>query len=274
MIGAIIGDVVGSRFEFANHRSTDFDFFHWGCSFTDDSVCTCAVADWVLNYEKSPFMGVGFADVLKSWCIRYPCPMGGYGARFASWINNPVPYDSFGNGAAMRISPVGFAYNSPGEISRVVYQVTSVSHDHPEGIRGAGAVALAILMARRGCSKDEIRDAIIFMYGYSLDFTCDSIRATNVFDETCQVTVPQALVCFLESSDFESAIRLAVSIGGDSDTIAAIAGSVAEAYYGVPSWMIDDVQSFLPVEMRKLVTKFYKTYPNVKKQRSSACGGL
>lgn len=256
MIGAIIGDIVGSRFEFHNHRSLDFEFFHRDCSFTDDSICTCAVADWLLNHPTRPF-----APVLQYWCKLYPNPMGGYGGRFSQWIHNPVPYNSFGNGSAMRISPVAYAISDLPEMDSVVDLVTNVSHNHPEGIRGARTVALAILLARRGCSKDEIREAIVFRYGYSLDFTCDSIRASNQFNETCQVTVPQALVCFLESSDFESAIRLAVSIGGDSDTIAAITGSLAEAFYGVPGWMVDNVLCFLPLEMRTLISEFYKTYP-------------
>lgn len=258
MIGAIIGDVVGSRFEFENYRGTDFELFHPDCSFTDDTICTCAVADWVLNAgEFRPGFEFNFALRLQAWCRRYPDPMGGYGGRFASWIDCPVPYESYGNGAAMRISPVAFAFGPLTGLSKAVDFVTGVSHNHPEGLKGAQVVAHAIWMARSGCTKPAIRQAVE-NFGYSLDFTCDQIRASNVFDETCQVTVPQALVCFLESSDFESAIRLAVSIGGDSDTIAAITGSVAEAFYGVPDWMFREVAMFLPFKIRTLVSNFYK----------------
>lgn len=259
MFGAIIGDIIGSRFEFNNYRGTDFELFHPDCSFTDDTVCTCAVADWVLNYEgQRPSLRSDFTDLLKSWCLRYPFPAGGYGARFKQWIQNPVPYGSFGNGAAMRISPVGFMYDELAEMNRVTFEVTAVSHDHPEGIKGARAVALAILLARRGNSKATIKETIELEFDYDLNFTCDEIRPFNSFNETCQVTVPQALVCFLESSNFESAIRLAISIGGDSDTIAAITGSVAEAYYGIPAWIKEKALEYLTPEMSILVSKFYK----------------
>jgi ADP-ribosyl-[dinitrogen reductase] hydrolase len=181
---------------------------------------------------------------------------------FRMWINNPVPYDSFGNGAAMRIAPVALHFPGYG-LSKAVGLVTGVSHNHPEGFKGAAATALAIKMARAGASKAKIRERVVEFSGYNLDFTCDQIRPVNQFDETCQVTVPQALVCFLESTDFESAIRLAVSIGGDSDTIACIVGGIAEAYYGgVPEWISNEAFDRLPDEMRVLIAEFYKKIKN------------
>ncbi len=259
MIGAIIGDIVGSRFEFNNYRHTDFEIFHPDCSFTDDTVCTCAVADWVIQGGMNiPTPGPKFALLLQSWCLRYPNPKGGYGGRFRDWIDNPVPYDSFGNGAAMRVSPVGDYFDFDKDLRSGVEMVTAVSHNHPEGLKGAQATAMAIWLAKCGSDKIEICNIASKEFGYNLNFTCDSIRKTNQFDETCQVTVPQALVCFQQSTDFESAIRLAVSIGGDSDTIAAIAGSIAEAYYGVPDWMKDEAMHRLPLEMQKLTIDFYQ----------------
>ena len=176
MIGAIIGDIVGSRFEFNNYRWTDFELFHPDCSFTDDSICTCAVADWALHRGS-------FAPVLQSWCRSYPNPMGGYGARFAGWIINPVPYYSFGNGAAMRVSPVPYLFYPSTGLSDAVNLVTSVSHDHPEGLRGAQAIAWAIWLARRGNSKAEIKISME-EFGYTLDSWCSDIRRVNAFNET------------------------------------------------------------------------------------------
>lgn len=261
MLGAIIGDVVGSRFEFNNHLSTKFPFFHPSCRFTDDTVCTMAVADWLVNVDKWDRDDQSrFALCLQSWCRSYP--MGDYGGMFRVWINNPVPYDSFGNGSAMRVAPVGFAFLPSNELMASASFVSRVSHNHPEGIKGAQSVALAISMARTGFEKWQIKDRIVADFGYSLDSTCDQIRESNYFNETCQVTVPQALTCFFESTDFESCIRLAVSIGGDTDTIACMAGGIAEAFYGVPAVMALMVRRFLPPRMLKLLDRFYVKYPN------------
>lgn len=257
MIGAIIGDIVGSRFEFNNHRNIDFELFHQESRFTDDTVCTMAVADWIVNVNEWEMnKGPEFALMLQSWCKHYP--MGDYGSMFRRWIENPVPYNSFGNGAAMRVSPVADYFTSVDDLFPSIEMVTAVSHNHPEGIKGAKATAIAIWQARHGADKNEIRSVVEDKYGYSLNFSCNEIRETNHFNETCQVTVPQALICFLESTDFESAIRLAISIGGDSDTIAAITGSVAEAFYGVPEWMRDEAMRRLPLEMQKLTIDFYR----------------
>ncbi|HOK24876.1 MAG TPA: ADP-ribosylglycohydrolase family protein [Fervidobacterium sp.] len=266
MIGAIIGDIVGSRFEFNNHRSKDFELFTDECFVTDDSIMTLAVAKAIMEtcrtFESSVVTS-GFSDefysVLERNTIRYMQEIGrkypncGYGSRFYQWIfsQNPQPYGSFGNGAAMRISPVGFAARSKEEAVKMSKVVTSVSHNHAEGIKGAEATVIAIFMARTGSSKEEIRSRITRDY-YELDFTLDEIRDTYEFDETCQGTVPQAIEAFLESTSFEDAIRNAISIGGDSDTLAAITGGIAEAYYGVPIDMEEKALTYLDPLLRSI----------------------
>jgi len=258
MLGAIIGDIVGSRFEFNNHRRTDFELFTEKCGFTDDTICTIAVADALIK-------NIPFSDSLHHWCRKYPFPKGGYGGNFARWVqsDNPQPYNSFGNGSAMRVSACGWFSIDPDKVIEAAQQSAECTHNHPEGIRGAVCVADCIYYARGGASKEVISDLVKTTYGYSLDTTCEAIRKTNTFNETCQVTVPQAIICFLESSDFESAIRLAVSIGGDSDTIAAITGSIAEAYYqSIPKAIMEAAYSYLPDEMIKVLKwcqYFYST---------------
>lgn len=234
MLGAIIGDMVGSVYEFDNHRSKDFTLFGGGCYPTDDSIMTIAVAKAILeNGGKVE----GLPEKSVEWMQRIgrQYPNCGYGGRFRDWMydDDPKPYRSFGNGAAMRIAACGWAGNSPEEVKKLSYAVTAVTHDHPEGIKGAEATACAIFLARTGSSKDEIRSFIEDNY-YRLDFTLDDIRPTYEFNETCQETVPQAIEAFLESGSFEDAIRNAISVGGDSDTLAAITGSIAEAFYGIP----------------------------------------
>jgi type I restriction enzyme M protein len=247
MLGAIIGDIVGSRFEFHNHRSKDFDLFAKGCFATDDSIMTLAVAKAILETEKSlapsgndDRLSEAYRMLLGNLTVQFMQEIGrnyphcGYGGMFARWVFNdhPKPYNSFGNGAAMRISPVGFAARTESEVASLSETITSVTHNHEEGIKGAEATALAIYLARHGFSKSEIREKISGDY-YPLDFKIDDLRKTYNFNETCQETVPQAIECFLESQSFEDAIRTAISLGGDSDTIAAITGPIAEAYYGV-----------------------------------------
>ena len=272
MIGAIIGDIVGSRFEFNNHRSKDFELFTDECFVTDDSIMTLAVAKAIMEtcrtFESSVVTS-GFSDefysVLERNTIRYMQEIGrkypncGYGSRFYQWIfsQNPQPYGSFGNGAAMRISPVGFAARSEEEAVKMAKVVTSVSHNHVEGVKGAEATVIAIFMARTGSSKEEIRNRITRNY-YELDFTLDEIRDTYEFDETCQGTVPQAIEAFLESTSFDDAIRNAISIGGDSDTLAAITGGIAEAYYGVPTDMKEKALTYLDLLLRSIYDKWQK----------------
>lgn len=235
MIGAIIGDIAGSIYEFDNHRSKEFSLFGDKCFFTDDTVMTLAVGKAIKQFKDGNAADLPKAAIESMQKLGRPYPRCGYGGRFWSWIytDNPRPYNSYGNGAAMRISAAGFAAESEEEAKRLSKAVTEVSHNHPEGIKGAEAVALAIFWAKSGVDKKIIGSRINEMY-YKLNFTLDGIRETYLFNETCQDTVPQAIQAFLESVDFEDAIRCAISVGGDSDTLAAITGGIAEAYYGVP----------------------------------------
>jgi ADP-ribosylglycohydrolase len=268
MLGAIIGDIAGSRFEFNNHRSKEFELLTDECRATDDSIMTLAVAKAIMETSKlkQPSLRRCAFDgedcwILKSMTVksmqeigrRYPnC---GYGGMFSRWVfsDTPAPYNSYGNGAAMRISPAGFAAKTEDEARILSRNVTEVTHNHEEGIRGAEATAMAVFMARSGATKQEIRDRVEKDY-YKLDFTLDGIRDTYRFDVTCQGTVPQAIVAFLESVSFEDAIRNAVSIGGDSDTLAAITGAIAEAYYGVPDVLRTKALTYLDEELRAIVS--------------------
>lgn len=251
MIGAIIGDIVGSRFEFNNHRSKDFELFTDECFFTDDTVMTCAVACALMNDEDPGW-------VMRMFGNFYPGR--GYGRMFQEWLNaNIGPYNSFGNGAAMRISPVAYVARTYDNVIDLSKKVTEVSHDHPEGIKGAEAVATSIWMARQGDSMEWIKENV--RNYYDINFTLDEIRDSYKFDETCQGSVPQAFEAFFESVNFEDAIRNAISIGGDSDTIAAITGSIAEAYYGVPEWMIKKVKGlYLPNYLIDVAEDFEREY--------------
>jgi ADP-ribosyl-[dinitrogen reductase] hydrolase len=251
MLGAIIGDIAGSIYEGTNHKSKDFPFLAPGADFTDDTVCTIAVADALLH-GKPP------AAVLHEWCARYPGR--GYGGMFARWIQKPgaPPYNSYGNGAAMRVSPAGLLGRKLDEVLDMARRVTEVTHNHPEGLKGAAATSHAIFLARGGAGPDAIRAAIQTTYGYDLSRTVDSIRPVYRFNETCQKTVPEALICALEARDFEDAIRNAISIGGDSDTVAAIAGGLAEALFGIPEVLVKEGRSRLPAEMNKVLDKLYE----------------
>lgn len=257
MLGAIIGDIVGSRFEFNNTLKLDFDLFTSACDFTDDTICTVAVADAILRKAD-------FGQVLHDWCRRYPHPKGAYGGRFAQWVASdaPRPYGSFGNGSAMRVSPCGWLETTE-EVLLAARRSAECTHNHREGIKGAECIARCIEVARQARMDNEGKEVIkqvAQIYAYDVDQTCDEIRCTNSFNETCQVTVPQAIVCFLESTDFEHAIRLAISIGGDSDTIAAMTGGIAEAYYGIPQEIQDKAWAYLPSDMRQVVAQFQKLY--------------
>lgn len=254
MLGAIIGDVVGSRFEFDNYLGTDFELFTSECSFTDDTVCTIAVADAILT-------GDSFKQSLLKWGKKYPNPKGCYGGSFAVWLwsSDPQPYNSFGNGSAMRVSPCGWLPIRE-EVLRYARLSAECTHNHPEGIKGAMCIADSIFQVRNGASKSEIKQLVTDEYGYDITRTCNEIRRTNTFNETCQVTVPQAIVCFLESIDFENAIRLAVSIGGDSDTITAITGSIAEAFYGIPQHIKSETWSYLLPEIKSVIANFEIKY--------------
>lgn len=252
MIGAIIGDIVGSRFEFNNHRSTEFEFFHPRCDFTDDTVMTVAVADAIMS-------GKPFGETMHEYGRKYPNR--GYGGRFYNWLlkkEGYKPYDSCGNGSAMRVSPCAYLARGNRELALTWATASAVcTHNHPEGVKGAMAITDCILLAAQHKPKEEIRRLVVELYDYDMDFSIDQIRPRFGFNVTCQKTVPQAIECFLESHDFESAIRIAISLGGDSDTIANITGGIAEAYYGVPEGMRTEALRMLPEEMRTVVKAMY-----------------
>jgi len=250
MIGAICGDIVGSVYEFNNLKSKEFDFFAPDAAFTDDSVLTLATMDVLLN-------GKNYAETYKDWFEKYPDS--GYGGGFLKWglSDSLEPYNSWGNGSAMRVSPVGCWYKTMEETRKAAAASARVTHNHPEGIKGAEATAAAIFLARTGSEKADIKKYVEEQFEYDLTETVDSIRSWYRFDESCQGTVPQAIICFLEASNFEDAIRNAISVGGDSDTLACITGGIAEAFFGVPVKIINETLKRLPKEMENIVREFY-----------------
>jgi len=250
MIGAIAGDIIGSVYEFGRTKSKDFPLFGPGSAFTDDSVLTVAVAQAILtdgDYKRA----------VLDFGRRYPDA--GYGGFFAGWLRSPdpKPYNSWGNGSAMRASPVGFAFDSVDEVLREAQRSAEFTHDHPEGIKGAQATALAVFLARTEWDKDLIRTEITSRFGYDLDRTVEDIRPGYGFDESCQRTVPEALVAFLDSVSYEDAVRNAISLGGDSDTLACITGGIAEAFYGpVPNVIVEQVKGILPADLWGVTEEF------------------
>lgn len=267
MLGAIIGDIAGSRFEWNNHKSKDFELFTYKCSPTDDSIMTLALAQAIL-VSKPDYSDLSKNAVECMQTVGRNYPDCGYGGKFRQWIfsGNPQPYNSYGNGAAMRVSAAGFAATSLEEAKMLAKKITEVTHNHSEGLKGAEATVVAIYMARTGSSILEIRDCIDKNY-YPMDFTLDRIRKEYSFDVTCQGSVPQALMAFFESTGFEDAIRNAISIGGDSDTIAAICGGVAEAYYGIPSDIRKHALTFLDKNLLQILTAFENKYPPVMEKK-------
>ena len=263
MLGITIGDIVGSRFEFDNHRSTEFELFHPACDFTDDTVCATAVADWVLQGCTD-----NLVPIMQDWYKRYPNPVSAYGERFQSWVQaaSPEPYNSWGNGSAMRVAAVGWAFGTLEETLYFAEQSAAVTHNHPEGIKGAQAVAAAIFWARNGISKAQIHENITQQFGYFMGRTCNEIRPTYLFNVSCEGTVPQALTAFLESENFEHAVRLAVSLGGDSDTLAAITGAVAEAFYGIPNALREHALAILPRDIAETLLACEAQFGNGQKQ--------
>ena len=255
MKGAIIGDIIGSTYEFNPTKDYNFELFAKGMTFTDDTVLTIAVTDSILN-------NITYDKTIYDWGNRYTGR--GYGFRFSKWLANPnpQPYNSFGNGSAMRVSPVGLAYPTISKVLKHAELSAVCSHNHPEGIKGAQAVALAIHLACQGHDKTTIKLEIEERIGYDLSESYQSIHDRYDFDETCQGSVPEALIAFFESTDFESAIRLTVSLGGDADTQAAMAGAIAEAYYKeIPEKFIQTCMPRLTEEMSTLLDKLYKKYP-------------
>ena len=260
MLGAILGDIIGSRFEFLPIKHQHFMLFHPRCFPTDDSFMTLAIAEAILTCrENREDLSQRAVQCMQKWGRLYPD--GGYGNMFSNWLQeeNPQPYHSFGNGAAMRVSPCGFAARSLSEAKALSHAVTCVTHDHPEGLKGAEATACAIFLAKSGKSKEESLSLIRRDY-YPMDFTLDSIRDDYFFNETCQETVPQALQAFLEGESFEDCIRNAVSLGGDSDTLAAITGGVAQAFFGIPDTLRTQGESFLDEEMKAILRAFEEKF--------------
>lgn len=256
MIGAIAGDIIGSIYERHGIKTKGFPLFGRGCRFTDDSVLSVALADSILNKES-------YAGLLRQYYRRYP--HAGYGAMFRAWAleEDSGPYNSFGNGAAMRISPVGFAFDTLDEVMEKARAYTIITHNHPEGIKGAQATAAAVFLARTGSSRQEIRHHVESAFGYDLDRTLDGIRPGYGFDVTCQGSVPEAIISFLESADYEDAIRNAISLGGDSDTLACITGGIAQAFYGgVPDFITRQAMDLLDRDLRAVVEAFARRYPS------------
>jgi type I restriction enzyme M protein len=253
MLGAIIGDIAGSRFEFNNHRDKAFDLFAPDCRVTDDSIMTLAVASALMVAGTDDDARLAAATISAMREIGREYPRCGFGRSFARWVKSaqPAPYNSYGNGAAMRVSPAALVARTREEAIRLAYAVTAVTHNHPEGLKGAEATSIAIFMARSGAGKEAIRDEIQRRY-YPLDFTIDAIRPDYRFSVTCQGTVPQAIEAFLESGSFEDAIRTAVSVGGDSDTLAAITGSIAGVFYGVPDDLAQTALTYLDARQRAI----------------------
>jgi len=251
MLGALFGDIVGSVYEWNNVKTKGFQpLVAQRAFFTDDTVLTIAVADALLKHRPP-------AEAFKDWGRRYPDVS--WGGRFSRWLfsDETAPYGSFGNGAAMRVSPAGLLGRDLAEVVRFSDRVTAATHDHPEGLKGAAATATAIFLARQGAGAEEIRATVSETYGYDLSTTVDAIRPSYTFDETCQGSVPQALICALEATDFEDAIRNAISLGGDSDTLAAICGGVAEARFGMPEDLAQAAWTRLPADMRQVLQSLY-----------------
>lgn len=254
MIGAIAGDIIGSVYEHYPIKTKDFPLFHPRCRFTDDSVLTIAVAKAILDD----------GDYLRAvWEIGRKYPHAGYGASFIHWLHSrePKPYNSWGNGSAMRVSPIGFAFDSVEAVLTEAARSAEISHDHPEGIKGAQATALAVFLARTFRNKDRIRVEVKTRFGYDLDRSVDGIRLNYSFDVSCQGTVPEAIIAFLDSESYEDAVRNAVSLGGDSDTLACITGGIAEAFYGpVPAGVFKKVRAGLTPDLWEVVEAFRRKY--------------
>ena len=252
MIGAIAGDTIGSPYEFAPNKSMDFPLFCTHSMFTDDSVLTIAIADVLLH-------DLDLIDTLKEYSRKYP--NAGYGGSYQRWAlsDSREPYNSWGNGSAMRTSPIGFFYNKESDVLKAARMCAQVTHNHPEGVRGAQATSLSIYLARQGASKIDIRKEISKWFNYDLSKTINEIRPKYFFDVSCQGSVPQSIIAFLESDDYEDAVRKAVSLGGDADTMACITGGIAEAFYGpIPENIALETRKRLPDEFLKIIDEFYE----------------
>ena len=257
MLGAIIGDIVGSVYEWNNIKTKDFPLFGENCFFTDDTVMTFAVADALLNGGTAD----DFINSMKKYGRLFP--NSGYGGRFGGWIHSDSrdPYNSWGNGSAMRVSPCGWFADSLEETETLAEKSAAVTHNHPEGIKGAQSVAAAMFLARTGKSKQEIEEYVESVFGYNLSLTTDQIRPDYKFDVSCQGSVPESIICFLESDNFVHALQLAISIGGDTDTIACITGGIAEAFYReIPDELVDFAKIRLFEPMKAVIAEFRKSF--------------
>ena len=264
MLGAILGDIIGSPYEFdRGNKSKEFELFHPSCEYTDDTVMTIAIADALLragNSASNEYIRSCVIFSMRSWGKKYP--NAGYGSSFIRWVlsdTEPKPYGSYGNGSAMRVSSAGWLYKTLDKTRRVARITAEVTHNHPEGIKGAEAVASAIYLARTGKTKEEIKNYIVTEFGYDLSRTCDEIRPNYYHVESCQQTVPEAITAFLEGESFEDVIRTAVSLGGDCDTLTCIAASIAEAYYGIEDDFMHEVFGYLPSDMKEVLERFLST---------------
>ena len=254
LMGAICGDIIGSAYEGRKTKRFDFQLFTHKSRFTDDTVMTVAVADWILS-------GKDLVQCVQKWGNRYP--HAGYGGMFRSWLitNNPQPYNSFGNGSAMRVSAVGWAYDDINTVLEKAKESAEITHNHPEGVKGAQAAAVAVYLARPGKSKEEIKEYIKEKFSYFLDRTINEMRPSYHFDISCQGSVPESIIAFLESSDYETAVRLAVSLGGDADTMGAIAGSIAAAYYKtINPFILSECWNRLSPDIKQIIQDFGKIY--------------
>lgn len=281
MLGAIIGDTVGSVYEFHNTKDYSFKLFDSRSSYTDDSVMSMAVAYWLIKDPNHTYEAL--EDIMVQVAQKFPCPVGGYGGGFSTWLFRPEqlvnydnsfgpkpyesssarhPYGSWGNGSAMRVSAVGWFFDTLEETERVAKISAEITHNHPEGIKGAQSTAAAIWMARNGKSKEEIKEYIQTKYGYNLSRSWKQLNETYAWDSSCQGTVPEAIICFLESEDFEDSIRKAVSIGGDSDTLACINGGIAEAFYKeIPREMSERTVSNFPEFFHRILSYMVNNTP-------------
>ena len=260
MFGALLGDIIGSAYEFDayNCKSKDFPLFSRRSTFTDDTVMTLAVADALMKVTAEDDDETIKRELVRSMqAIGRRYPYCGYGGRFIGWMfsDHPQPYNSYGNGSGMRVSPVGWFYNDLDTVLRMAKLTADVTHNHPEGVKGAQSIAAAIFLARTGKSKADIKAYVEQQFGYDLDRTCDEIRPTYHHVESCQESVPESIIAFLEGTDYEDVIRTAVSIGGDSDTIADMAGAIAEAFYGVPEELKQECRDRLPEELREILER-------------------
>ncbi|MBQ8366579.1 MAG: ADP-ribosylglycohydrolase family protein [Alistipes sp.] len=265
VLGAIIGDIVGSRLEFKRNKEYNFELFTDANDFTDDTVMTIAVADWLTKSETRPVSNNTLPDIMRSWGRKHLWR--GYGGMFHRWLvseyeEDQRPYNSFGNGAGMRVSACGYFATTLDEALDFARKSAEVSHNHPEGIKGAQSIASAIFLARQHLPKETIRKYIAREFVYDMDRSCDNIRPSYEFDGTCQGTCPEAIIAFLDSTDFEDAIRLAISLGGDADTLGATTGSIAAAYYGVPDKIARKALEYLPKEMVEVLKEFARVVSN------------